>query len=386
MTSSRNRSITAFHGRRDFATVTASRKEQNGPFKGSLTGVAVAKAANVSQSTVSLVLSGKAAGRVSAATHALVEETARRLGYQPNVSAQMLRTGMAKVLALAVPNVKQPYFGQIFVAAEEAAREFEYSVILIDTSTDPAWAARLVSMLRSRLVAGCVVYASDSASEDTLRPVRRQILFIEGENPRTSGIDLDLRAGMRAVANHFATLGHKRIGYFAAEYPKATFKRRFRALLAEFDRLGLRHEPEWQASASFELDPATETARRLLEKCQFTALFCDDDLLAAAVYRAASQLGVSIPDQLSVVGFNDLELARMLHPELTSVAIPANSIGAIAVDRLLRQVKQKRPAPPYVADLELQLRASTAAPPRDTDTRASDSQIESKGIPVRGRS
>jgi DNA-binding LacI/PurR family transcriptional regulator len=363
MTSSRKGSITAFHAGRDIATVAAPRKESNGPFRDSLTGVAVAKAASVSQSTVSLVLSGKAAGRVSAATQALVEETARRLGYQPNVSAQMLRTGMAKVLALAVPNVKQPYFGQIFVAAELAAREFEYSVILIDTTTDPGWAGRLVSMLRSRLVAGCIVYASDGASEETLRPARRQILFIEAENPRTSGIDLDLQAGMRAVANHFAALGHKRIGYFAAEYPKATFKRRFRALLAEFDRLGLRHEPEWQASASFELDPATEAARRLLEKSRFTALFCDDDLLAAAVYRAAGQLGVAIPGQLSVVGFNDLELARMLHPELTSVAIPANAIGAIAVDRLLRQVQQKRAAPPYVAGLELRLRASTAPPP-----------------------
>src|ERR1700734_3239941 len=103
MTSSRKGSITAFHAGRDIATVAAPRKESNGPFKDSLTGVAVAKAPSISQSTVLLVLSGKAAGRVSAATQALVEETARRLGYQPNVSAQMLRTGVAKVLALAVP-------------------------------------------------------------------------------------------------------------------------------------------------------------------------------------------------------------------------------------------------------------------------------------------
>src|ERR1700722_6074909 len=88
-----------------------------------VTSVSVAEAAKVSQSTVSLVLSGKAEGRVSAATKALVEETARRLGYQPNVSARALRTGAAKTLALAVPNVQQPFFGQIFVAAEIKARE-----------------------------------------------------------------------------------------------------------------------------------------------------------------------------------------------------------------------------------------------------------------------
>ena len=119
--------------------------------QGAVTSIAVAEAARVSQSTVSLVLSGKAAGRVSTATKTLVEETARRLGYQPNVSAQALRTGAAKTLALAVPNVQQPFFGQIFVAAELKAREHDYAVILIDTTTDLLWAERLVGMIRSRL-------------------------------------------------------------------------------------------------------------------------------------------------------------------------------------------------------------------------------------------
>jgi LacI family transcriptional regulator/LacI family repressor for deo operon, udp, cdd, tsx, nupC, and nupG len=330
-----------------------------------VTSVAVAKAAKVSQSTVSLVLSGKAAGRVSEATRILVEETAHRLGYQPNVSAQMLRTGVAKVLALAVPNVKQPFFGQIFVAAELTARRYEYAVILIDTITDAAWAQRLVSMLRSRLVAGGIVYAGDNAADAILRPVRNQTLFIEAEDPRKSGIDLDFTGGMRAVARHLADLGHERIGYFAAEYPKATYKRRFASFLAEAQRLGLRHQPEWQASATFELEPATLAARRLLKAAPFTALFCDDDLLAAGAYRAAARLGVAIPRQLSVVGFNDLELARMLSPELTSVAIPAEAIGKAAVERLLRQLERQTRAvgPPFVAALELHIRGSTAAPP-----------------------
>jgi len=330
-----------------------------------VTSVVVAKAAKVSQSTVSLVLSGKAAGRVSAPTRKLVEETARKLGYQPNVSAQMLRTGVAKVLALAVPNVRQPYFGEIFVAAELLAREYEYAVILVDTTTDAAWAQRLVSMLRSRLVAGCIVYASDSASAAFLQPVRRQILLIEAEDQETSSVDLDLTGGMRAVARHFADLGHRRIGYFAAEYPKATYKRRSERLLAEAEALGLRHEPQWQASATFELEHATERARGLIEHAEFTALFCDDDLLAAGVYRAATQLGVAIPEQLSVVGFNDLELARMLKPELTSVSIPANVIARTAVDRLLKQIgsQKKTRAPPFIAELALRVRGSTAPPP-----------------------
>ena len=92
-----------------------------------VTSVSVAAAAGVSQSTVSLVMSGKSEGRVSPEVRTLVEETARRLGYQPNASAQMLRTGVLKVVALAVPNVRQPFFGEVLVAAELAAREARQS-------------------------------------------------------------------------------------------------------------------------------------------------------------------------------------------------------------------------------------------------------------------
>src|SRR3954470_14285490 len=108
----------------------------------SITSFSVAKAAGVSQSTVSLVMSGKAEGRVSKATQTLVEKTARQLGYHPNASAQMLRTGVLKLLGLAVPDVQQPFFGQVLVAAELAARENNHGVLLIDISNDPAWVDR----------------------------------------------------------------------------------------------------------------------------------------------------------------------------------------------------------------------------------------------------
>jgi LacI family transcriptional regulator/LacI family repressor for deo operon, udp, cdd, tsx, nupC, and nupG len=275
----------------------------------------------------------------------------------------MLRTGTAKVVALAVPNVKQPYFGQIFVAAELAARAFEFAVILIDTATDPNWAERLVSMLRSRMVAGCIVYANDNASAATLRPVRRQVLFIEAETSSSSGIDLNLADAMSAVAKHLADLGHVRVGYFSAEYPKATYRKRFACLNDEAKRVGLRLSPEWWGSAAFELEPATQGALALIKNAPFTAVFCDDDLLAAGVYRATRILGLKIPRDLSVVGFNDLELARTLSPELTSVAIPAETIGRIAVERLLQQLQQDRLSrKPYIAELALHVRESTAPP------------------------
>jgi LacI family transcriptional regulator/LacI family repressor for deo operon, udp, cdd, tsx, nupC, and nupG len=332
--------------------------------RGAVTSIAVAEVARVSQSTVSLVLSGKAAGRVSTATKTLVEETARRLGYQPNVSAQALRTGAAKTLALAVPNVQQPFFGQIFVAAELKAREHDYAVILIDTTTDLLWAERLVGMIRSRLVSGCIVYANDARSDPTLTSVIGSVLFVEAEDPNKSGVDLNVSGAMRAVVEHLAGLGHQRIGYFAAEYPKAAYKRRFESFLSELNRMGLPHRAQWRTSATFELEAATRRAKEFLKNAPFTALFCDDDLLAGAAYRAARQLGIAIPAQLSIVGFNDIEIARLLDPELTTVAIPADVIGRTAVERLLLQLQRpvKPAGPAFVAELELRVRGSTAPP------------------------
>ncbi len=330
-----------------------------------VTSVSVAAAAGVSQSTVSLVMSGKSEGRVSPEVRTLVEETARRLGYQPNASAQMLRTGVLKVLALAVPNVRQPYFGEVLVAAELAARENDYSVLLVDTTNDMRWVERLIGMIRGRLVAGCIVYASEETVEQALRDVRDQIVFIEAEDGRESCIDLDIAASVREVVEHLAGLGHRRIGYFAADYPKATFRRRFGAFRAELERLGLLFEDGWRAVSRFELEPATERALALLHGGAITALFCDDDLLAAAAYRAARELKLRIPEDLSVVGFNDIEVARVLSPELTTVAIPAEEVARGSIELLLEQMTSGiRQSAPRVLPLQLKIRGSTglAAP------------------------
>jgi LacI family transcriptional regulator/LacI family repressor for deo operon, udp, cdd, tsx, nupC, and nupG len=112
------------------------------------------------------------------------------------------------------------------------------------------------------------------------------------------------------------------------------------------------------------LEAATRRAKEFLKNAPFTALFCDDDLLAGAAYRAARQLGIAIPAQLSIVGFNDIEIARLLDPELTTVAIPADVIGRTAVERLLLQLQRpvKPAGPAFVAELELRVRGSTAPP------------------------
>jgi DNA-binding LacI/PurR family transcriptional regulator len=322
----------------------------------------VARETNVSQSTVSLVLNGKAEGRVSPATRELVQEAAARLGYRPNVSAQTLRTGVGKTLAFAVPDIQQPFFGEVLVAAEIAAREQGYSVLLVDTMTDPLWSERLVGMIRSRMIAGCITYSPDAEAEARFADVSDRVVMVESDTPALSGVDLSIDAAMRAVVGHLAGLGHHKIGHFAAAYPKLTFRHRRTAFLAELKRVGIATDPQWHVASTFEIDAATEAAKRLIET-GVTAIACDDDLLGGAAYRAARQLGVTIPDDLSVVGFNDIEFARLLAPELTTVNIPADTLGREATRRLLDKLGGKAVrSKPTVMKLRLVVRQSTARP------------------------
>lgn len=287
---------------------------------------------------------------------------ADKLGYRPNATARMLRTGVLNILALAVPNVKQPFFGEIFVAAEKTARQADYAVVLIDTQNDPQWVERIIDMVRGRMIAGSIVYASDSEDEPRLAEIADQVLFIEGQDSGTL-VDIDIESGIEAVVEHLAGLGHSGIGYLGADYPKVTFQRRFDYFQKKLRDIGLDFKNEWHSSATFEIEASTSGAEQLVRRPEVTAIVCDDDLLAAGVYRAARQAGRAIPDNLSVVGFNDIEFARVLSPELTTLAIPTERIAREAVNKLLEKLEDPaRASSSYEAELTLKIRSSTARP------------------------
>ena len=329
----------------------------------------VALAAGVSQTTVSLVFSGRSAGRVSAKTRALVEQTAARLGYSPSSPARVLRGGRPQVIALAVPNVLNEYFSSVLVGGEQAAREAGFAVLLLDTSAEAAWIDRLIGMGKAGLFAGAIVYAEPAAATARLAGALDHVVFVEC--PETYGrpaVDLDIAGGIRQVVEHLHGLGHRRIGYARASMERETFKIRAYHLTEELRRRGIPAGPEWQYASAFDVEEATERAVGFLHATDVTAVFCDDDLLAAALYRACVRTGRSVPGDLSVVGFNDVTLTRYLAPELTSVAIPAEAVGDVAVRTLIEDIEDieaiegAKPAEPTTVPLALRVRGSTTRP------------------------
>ena len=319
----------------------------------------VARSAGVSQSTVSLVLSGKWQGRVAPGTAERVLQVAAQLHYHPNVSGRRLRTGRSELIGLAVPDGAHPFFGELFVAADQAARLAGYTLMLLDTVTDPRWAGRVADLLRSNQLAGCIVYSGDAAAHTTLGGEQSRLILIEPNTAQGGHFTFDFAYAMDRVVAHLTELGHRRVGYFAADYASVTFQQRYEAFQAAARRHRLVVPDSARGRSTFEVESATQAALQLLRSSDITALVCDDDLLAAAVIRACRQLGRRVPQDLSVIGFGDLAVARYVEPELTTVRLPAAAMGRAAVETLLHQLERGGAAAQRLFSLEVVVRAST---------------------------
>jgi DNA-binding LacI/PurR family transcriptional regulator len=318
-----------------------------------VTSVDVARRVGVSQSTVSLVFSGKAAGRISARTEAAVRQAAAELGYRPNVAARALKMGAARTIVLVVPDITNPFFGGLLRGAQNAARAAGYAVALIDTDNDRDWGAASAEALHAGPADGLLLFEVDpprwaAGSEP--------IVVIESESRGHPSVRLDAERGTEAAMSHLLALGHRRIGHVASVHDRPTFRMRRRAV----DRLVEGDVP--RVHADFVLEEARDATLELLRgDPELTAVFCDDDVIAAGAYLAARALRLRIPDELSVVGFDGLDVGRVIDPPLTTVVADSGELGRVAFELLAALLAGRRPRS-RVMGVELEIRGSTAPP------------------------
>jgi DNA-binding LacI/PurR family transcriptional regulator len=328
------------------------------PTRNRVTSVDVARRAGVSQSTVSLVFSGKGGGRVSEATQEHVRRTARELGYRPNVAAQALRLGASRAVALLVPDITNPFFSRVLRGAQRAAQEAGYTVALVDTGNDRRWEAQSFEALRAGPVDGYLLFEVEPpeglASED-------HVVLIETKAPRRSSVRFDSQSGATAAFRHLVELGHRRIGHLAAAFDAPTFDLRDAARRVVLTEAGIDPDAQPRLTTVISIDDALAAGLLLLDE-KPTAVFCDDDIVAAGLYLAARERGLRIPRDLSVVGFDDMDFARVLEPPLTTVALDAELLGATAFELLEERMAGRRGRRPVVLPAELVVRGSTGPP------------------------
>ncbi|MET3987342.1 LacI family DNA-binding transcriptional regulator [Streptomyces sp. PvR034] len=325
----------------------------------------VAHAAGVSQATVSLVLGDKWRGRVSERTAAQVRESAAHLGYRPNLAARNLRLGSTRTALLVVPALTNEFFARVYTGAARIAAEHGFGVVLYP-SPDGTGPARDPFASASAALDGVI---ASSMAAHTLEAIGGNDLpLVMLDSDPTAGraaahVNLAIADGMRQVTEHLQTLGHRRFLHLASAVDTWTFDVRAKAL----SRL-LGPGTELRTTRS---DLSVDAARAAMEAAlttpgpRPTAIVCDDDILAAGACKAARRLGLRVPDDLSVTGFDDLALATAVEPELTTIGLPAERVGEHGMSALLAVLDG---APWNAPDLpvELVVRGSTAPPPPPT--------------------
>lgn len=347
----------------------------------------MALAAGVSVTTVSHVLNDVAYARISPATRNKVRAAALQLGYGPNRLAQALRSRRSGMLGFVSGDTSTtPHFGRIISGADHAARARGYTLMVLSSSSPDSPESREadVEALLGRQVDG-VLYAAlcnlAMKVPDNLGKVPAVLVHAVGAGVGLPSVVPDECGGARTAVDTLLAAGHTRISFInnAAEVPSA--RERLRGFRASLASAGLDGNAAAVEAAPGNANGGYEAARRILESDDPpSALFCYNDEMAMGAYRAAAELGLAIPADLSVVGFEDLELiAANLHPGLTTVALPHYEMGAWAAERLMEAVEEGPAAggaepEPVLLDCPLVPRGSVAGP---------RSQAQRRVLPVR---
>lgn len=326
----------------------------------------IAKHVGVSAGTVSRALSRP--DKVLPATRSRIEQAAAALGYVPNTVARTLKTQRSGKILVTVPDIANPFFAQILQGAEDAAQALGYAVLLGDTQHQPEREERYAQMLRRNEADGLIVLGH------RLPPTARAIVEQSGPTaPVVNGCEFDPALGIpsvhidnaaaaRAVMEHLYGLGHERIAVVGGPTDNPLHQQRLEGARAAGKAHGrlrsLRVVP-----GDFSVESGHAAVLALLARTPApTAIFCFSDQMALGALAACRDRGIRVPDDLSIVGFDDLASSRYLTPALTTIRQPMRDIGACAVNLLLAIIEGRDVPLQQTLAFSLMLRGSTAGP------------------------
>ena len=325
----------------------------------------VAQAAGVSTATVSHVINDTR--RVTSETRARVLATIRELNYYPNAQARSLASGRSTTLGLIISDISNPFFPELVKSIEGAAFERGYDVVLANTSYDPRRTSHYVRRFIERKLAGVVMMTSEIEEEivDELRRQRVAVTFLDigraGEH--MSNIVVDYEQGIEQAVAHLVALGHRRIAYIGGPERLRSAARRSKG----FESSLALHLPGARAriiESDFQLEGGRQTAAELFASSQNgerpTAVLAANDMMALGCIRAARERGLRVPEDVSIVGFDNIAFASLADPALTTVCVPRDRLGARAVESVMLTIKHpERHGVELRIDTHLEVRRST---------------------------
>jgi len=329
----------------------------------------VAARAGVTPSTVSYVINN-GPRPVSTAARDRVLKAITELGYHPSDVARSLRTQRSMTLGLVIPNTANPFYAEVARAVEEVGFERGYTVFLCHSSHLPEREQRYAQMLRAKHVDGAIFHptTADLGPLAFLSQAGIQVVVLERSVPGYYCFVADERNGGYLATRHLLELGHRRIGCVVRTGDLTSSAARVEGYRAALAEVGLPLDGRLITESDFGYAAGAAASRRLLDLADRpTALVTHNDIIAIGAIKAAAEVGLRVPDDLSLVGYDDIAQAAYAVPELTTIAYPKHRIGRAAAELLLRLLAGEETIPPatIVLPVHLVVRASTAPPGSD---------------------
>ncbi len=326
----------------------------------------VAELADVSIATVSRVLNDS--GYVSPELAARVREAIDTLGYQRNAVARNLRRRESLTIGMLIPNSNNPFFAEIARGVEDFYFDKGFMVVLCNTDENPDKEASYFNTLSQQRVAGLIVVSTGQRTPHLQRLLRDGFPIVLVDRPLpdlpTDSVVSDNYGGARQAIQHLIDLRHRRIGLVIGQWYLETIKTRVKGALDTLQAAQIPLDPQLIHDDSSLLPRSGyDAARQLLDLPNPpTAIFAVNDLLAFGVLNHAHERRIMVPEQLSVVGFDDIMMASYSAPGLTTVVQPKYNLGRTVADILLRRIQGNRNPPErHVLPTRLEIRQSTAA-------------------------
>ena len=314
--------------------------------KRNVTMVDVARYAGVSQTTVSFVLNNNEIPSIPIETRQRVLEAIEELGYEPDARAQALRSGSTKTVALIIPDLQNPHFCEYATGIEEAARGAGYHLLLSSTTMNDAYAVAIFKDLARRRFDGLIIASSFILEAEEAQAILKQVrerglpIVEMDENYGVDSVYADYRAATREVMSFLLSLGHRRIGLVYGVGNHELGQDRLQPYIEGLTAANIPIEKDLIVECGPAIGDGYQATKRLLElNARPTAIITINDLLAMGALRAAADLKLHVPNDLSLVGYDNIPMADFMIPRLTTVTKDAYTLGIQAFDMLMARIE-----------------------------------------------
>jgi LacI family transcriptional regulator len=327
--------------------------------------------AKVSIATVSRTINGSPL--VSDRLTKRVWQAIEQLNYFPNTHARSLVSGRSRIFGIIVENITNPFFPELIQCFEEIAVAHGYEILVSSSNSDPAVLTTCVRRMIERKVEGVAMLTFGEEE-----PVLDQLSFhdiplvlaeFRLDDPKTSTILLDYATGIRAAIDHLVQLGHRKIAYLAGPHKIHSAMTRENDFRTAMEAVGLPVQKKWVVECDHTLKGGVAGFDRLQALAAGpTAILCSNDMTAIGVLRAAYLKGMHVPQDLSVIGLDDIDFAEFTLPPLTTIRLSRGDLARAAFEALRQQAEETSSANihrEFLVSTSLVLRGSTAAPPAE---------------------